>query len=172
MRFLISTAMLMAILVPSASAQRYYARERLQIVPSTSAEPPAETKGQVLNGGFEDGVLSPWTAVAGNAAIVKNNVRSGVYSVRFDTAGMGISQVIATEARNYTLSFSCYATGGYPVRIYWNGVMMGYCGSGGNSAWISSTVAVRGTGGDVVLMFASPTGTTGRGVDDVVLRPS
>jgi hypothetical protein len=172
MRGLITSIVLIAALAVPASAQRYYARERLHVVPDAPAEPPADPKGRVANGGFEDGAVAPWASAGTAPTLVQTNVRSGAYSLRFGAPGTSVSQTVATDARNYTLSFSCYATAGYSVKVRWNGVNVSSCGTGGNSAWTSGSAVVRGTGGDDVLSFVAPTTATGRMIDDVSLSPA
>lgn len=140
-------------------------------VPETQEKLPNYTDcgGTLVNGDFEKGTMAGWTG----GTILSSNKKEGSYAASLGAANAVVSQKVATQPISYTLSFHCYAFGGYPVRAYWNDVQVALCygSGGGNSSWSNSpiTATVTGTGGTDKLSFSAT--TSGRLIDKVVLSP-
>lgn len=124
--------------------------------------------GVLVNADFEAGTMKGWSG--GTISTVR---KSGSYAASIGAARAVLSQTVQTQPISYSLTFHCYAFGGYAVFAYWNGTQVASCNGagGGNSAWSVTPVTgtVKGTGGRDVLSFSST--TSGRLVDDVVLSP-
>lgn len=121
-----------------------------------------DCSGMLTNGRFSSGLMGWMTS--GEVTLV--DAGGGDFSAQMKSAGHSVSQHVVTEAIQYTVTYSCFATGGFPLRAYWNDVIMASCGAGGNSSWRTESFTLMGTGTVGTLRFASTAG--GRRVDNVV----
>lgn len=131
----------------------------------------------VVNGGFETGDFTGWTAnpVSFPIYIVTNPVNSGAYAAQIAGFAYGpdtLSQTVGTTAgQSYTLSFAFWQDDYYPngFDVSWNGVsVFAQTDTNTGNAYAPASVRVVGTGSDT-LVFTAYNDPAFTYLDDVAL---
>ncbi|MDQ0115544.1 hypothetical protein J2T15_005011 [Paenibacillus harenae] len=132
----------------------------------------AEETATVLNGNFESGALSPWTAW-NSAGISTTNARTGTYSARIGSGPASIEQAIAVKPN------TTYVLSGYAMAPSGQQVIIGVKNYGGSEVTtaIASTAYSQGTATfttgvattQATIYIYHPSGTGNGYADDVTV---
>jgi hypothetical protein len=135
----------------------------------------------IVNGGFETGNFTGWTADAVSFPMAVNNsqVNSGNFAAQiagFSSGPDTLTQVVAdTAAQSYNLSFARFIENGGPnnsLNVTWNGTsVFSELNSGTYNIYQTFTVSVVGTGSDT-LVFTTANDPSLTYLDDVSLTAS
>ena len=152
----------------------------LPLIAACLVSSAAVSNAQIVNGGFETGDFTGWTASANSFPmdIVTSPVNSGTYAAQI--AGFAfnpdtLSQTVATGAgQDYTLSFWRYIADGNPTTlldVYWdNTLKYSELNTGPFNAYSEISFNVVGTGSDT-LEFVCANDPSFTYLDDVSLTP-
>jgi hypothetical protein len=113
----------------------------------------------VVNGGFETGNFTGWTAnaVSYPMYIVTGPVSEGQFAAQIAGYNSGpdtLSQSIGTApGQSYTLSFDLWQDSGQPngISVQWNGLTLYSATNSGTNSYVSFAFNVVGHGGDTLL---------------------
>ncbi len=120
----------------------------------------AQASNLIVNGGFETGDFTGWTATANSypMSIVTSPVNSGLYAAQiagYSNNPDDLSQTVATASgQNYTLSFWREVGGGGPVtslQVYWDATLLYSELNNGSQPYTQFSFNVAGTGSDTLL---------------------
>jgi hypothetical protein len=141
----------------------------------------AQAAPLIVNGGFETGNFTGWTANAVSFPMAVNTVQvnSGNFAAQiagFSSGPDTLTQVVAdTAAQSYNLSFARYIGNGGPINslnVTWNGTsVFSELNPGTYNIYQTFTVSVVGTGSDT-LVFTTANDPSVTYLDDVSLTAS